>query len=83
MTEQDFIDKYGDENIYLAAEVPPMLRLSLSQVYALIDEGILLVIMDPETNKKRMPIRVYRSSILKYLVPPDEETAGDPGKGGQ
>ena len=68
MTEADFNKQYGEKNLFFVKELPDILCVSLSQIYELIDDGTLEVIRD-DKGKKRMPIRVYRASILKYLLP--------------
>ena len=71
MTEADFNKAYTKKNLFFVKELPDILCVSSSQIYELIDEGVLDVITD-DKGKKRMPIRVYRASILKYLLPKGE-----------
>lgn len=72
MTEKDFKAIYGNKLLFNVPELMEMLCVGKTKIYELIEEGILTVLCRPDGTPDK-PWRVYRASVLKYLIPPAPE----------
>jgi len=71
MTEQDFKQQHGDKTLFFVAELVEIFRVSRSKIYDMIDEGRLQVLCN-EAGEPDLPKRVYRASVLEYLLPKED-----------
>ena len=71
MEEREFNEMFGKKKLlFKPKEVADMFSISLSQVYDLVDDGVLKVTRDVN-GKKIKPIRILRKSVLAYLKQPE------------